>query len=212
MKKTAAYTLVELMVTFLIIAILSAIGISGYSKYVNKTKMAEAYTGVDVISKKQAAYYIENKTFAYLTGNPAMVPSSSAKQQITAMTSGTNWPTLGYPFPVGTYTLFNYMSCAGHTDSSGNNITNAISPCVPITQYQGTTVVGIQGCTFMTMGNYVTTTGKPQYHWALTVASSNFKSDSGSLATCTRVYKLIDTGTTGKVNLGGSIGVLNSGE
>ena len=62
MKK--GFTLLELVVVIIIIAILASLGFSQYTKVLEKMRTAEAKQNLGLIRKLQLAYYMENGAYA----------------------------------------------------------------------------------------------------------------------------------------------------
>ncbi len=58
------FTLVEIMIAILIIAILAALAIIGYKHYLTKTRQAEAKIFLSGIGRFQELYLIENNSYA----------------------------------------------------------------------------------------------------------------------------------------------------
>ncbi len=62
--KTAGFSLIELMIVVAIIAILAALAIPDFLRYVTKTRQSEAKMNLGEIYVAQMAYYGEHSTFA----------------------------------------------------------------------------------------------------------------------------------------------------
>lgn len=63
MKKQKGFTLVELMVVIVIIAILASIGIPAYKDYIRRGKIAEATTNLSSLRVSMEQYYQDNRTY-----------------------------------------------------------------------------------------------------------------------------------------------------
>lgn len=63
-KNQDGFTLMELMITVAIIGILAAITIPSYTKYVQKTKRADAKVALMEIAQKQESYFVQNMSYA----------------------------------------------------------------------------------------------------------------------------------------------------
>jgi len=63
MKNNAGFTLVELLVTVLIIGILAAVAVTQYDKAVILVRASEIKTLVRAMAKAQDAYYMENEAY-----------------------------------------------------------------------------------------------------------------------------------------------------
>lgn len=83
------FSLIELMIVVALIAILTAIAVSAYTKWVYKARRTEAKTALLDLAAREERFYTANNAYS----NGALV--------------GTNWP-LGYSLPAnlnGDYTL-----------------------------------------------------------------------------------------------------------
>lgn len=63
MKKTAGFTLLELMVVVAIVGILAAVGIPQYRDYVLRSKLAEAYSNLSTLRSQAEQYFQDNRTY-----------------------------------------------------------------------------------------------------------------------------------------------------
>ena len=59
----AGFTLIELMVALVIVAILAAIALPNYSSYVQRGKLAEATSNLAAMRVLMEQYYLDNRTF-----------------------------------------------------------------------------------------------------------------------------------------------------
>mgnify|MGYP001828333985 FL=1 len=70
MKYASGYTLVELMITAAVIAMLAAIAIPSYNGYINTSKHAAALTNAEILQPFVDNYYYENGTYLVGTYDP----------------------------------------------------------------------------------------------------------------------------------------------
>ena len=72
------FTLIELMVTVTILAILAAVAIPVYNNYVYKSKTAEATTNISGIRTLEESYFAENNR--YITSATGTACCAAAQQ------------------------------------------------------------------------------------------------------------------------------------
>ena len=68
MQHTKGFTLIELMVTVTVIAILMAIALPAYNDYVTRSKFAEATGNLADLRVKMEQYYADNRRYSTPTG------------------------------------------------------------------------------------------------------------------------------------------------
>ena len=80
MKRSRGFTLIELMITVGIIAILSAIAIPAYTDYVRRGRIAEAFSALSGMRVKLEQYFQDNRTYAgaCVAGTIAPLPAATA--------------------------------------------------------------------------------------------------------------------------------------
>ncbi len=86
------FTLIELMITVAILAILAAVAIPQYSNYINRAKQADAIIGLKAAQMAQEQYFSENNAYSgtidILPGfSDAAVNDSYAKGEYTLSAS-----------------------------------------------------------------------------------------------------------------------------
>ena len=112
MNKESGFTLIELMVTVVVIALLASIAIPNYSDYVIRSKLSEAFSELSTMSTKLEQYYQDNRTYvgACAAGTVAPLPPSTANFAFTCPTlSATTYSVLatganqmtGFAFTLG---------------------------------------------------------------------------------------------------------------
>jgi type IV pilus assembly protein PilE len=75
--RMGGFTLIELMITVAIMAILAAIAVPIYSDYTRRAKVAEAASGLSAIAVKLNAYYDNHRTYQTGSGSTACSASGS---------------------------------------------------------------------------------------------------------------------------------------
>ena len=102
--KTSGFTLIELMITVAILAIVAAVAIPSYAGYVERGKRAEARTALLDIAARQERHYSNNRQYAEtlselkMSGasengyyNLSVTASGSNKQDFDATATPTGW-------------------------------------------------------------------------------------------------------------------------
>lgn len=104
-KMMAGFTLVELMIVVVILGILAAVAIPAFSRYIKRSKSAEAAGNIAKIYQGQVTYYQSSadrsntSSFVNQVGlSPAAVPTAGAKHAANAAFWGanTNWVAIGF--------------------------------------------------------------------------------------------------------------------
>lgn len=72
----SGFTLIELMITIAIIAIITAIAVPGYNGYIKTAKMAEAHNNLAALRMAQEEFFIENNSYFTGTGYSAIQTAS----------------------------------------------------------------------------------------------------------------------------------------
>ncbi len=80
MKRTRGFTLIELMITVAIVAILAGVAIPAYEKYVTRGKLADAFSSLTSINLAMQQYYQDNRSYLDVTSSntPDPYPCASA--------------------------------------------------------------------------------------------------------------------------------------
>ena len=81
MAKKRGFTLIELMIVVLVIAVLASIALSGYQKQVRKSRRAEARQALSDIALREEKYRSNN--ILYATCDQAVAPSTCASFNLT---------------------------------------------------------------------------------------------------------------------------------
>ncbi len=68
MRYGRGFTLIELMITIVVIAVLSAIALPSYTDYVTRSKLAEAYAHLADLRVKMEQAYLDNRRYSSNVG------------------------------------------------------------------------------------------------------------------------------------------------
>jgi prepilin-type N-terminal cleavage/methylation domain-containing protein len=209
MKNSSGFTLIELMVTLVIVIILAVLAIPAYQQYITNAKMAEAYNGMDAIIKKELVYYTDNNEFYGLGHNPATM------DQPMTITNVSGWDPNWYPTTPGNKVNFSYAAFHGQVDGSGAEVATS-----PNTGYNFDTISGVttiirrtyisgSRCNPSTAPSTYGVTSQPNYNWLIVSAVADLTGDPGS--NCTGIVKLTEV-KSGTIGSAGGFIVINQGE
>jgi type IV pilus assembly protein PilE len=72
MQRQAGFTLIELMITMVVLAILAAVAIPSYTDYIRRGKIPEATSNLQAMKTKMEQYFQDNRAYpgACVTGAP----------------------------------------------------------------------------------------------------------------------------------------------
>jgi prepilin-type N-terminal cleavage/methylation domain-containing protein len=206
MKKRSnvhAFTLIELMVVIVIIGILATVATPAYKNYVLRSKMAEAYVGLDAMKKAQITYFHTNgHFFDFGDGGATHVLPFKGKKAAWFGTDDVSPNTRLKVMIEDSY--FSYTAYAGFYDADGNPMTSAYQYAPnpqgefmpeagnPIDRLEGGMLFkgpgdgGPAGCFDSTSGissGDLGIQGLPGEHFFVSLAGSNFKSEPASVCT-----------------------------
>ena len=68
MRRQQGFTIIELMIVVVVIAVLSAIALPSYTDYVTRSKLAEAYAHLADLRVKMEQYYLDNRRYSSNAG------------------------------------------------------------------------------------------------------------------------------------------------
>jgi type IV pilus assembly protein PilE len=74
----AGFTIIELMIVMVIVAILGAIALPSYNDYILRSRLAEAYANMGELATKLEQYYQDNRTYAGACAANTVAPLPSA--------------------------------------------------------------------------------------------------------------------------------------
>jgi len=103
MQRQAGFTLIELMITMVVLAILAAIAIPSYTDYVLRAKIPDATSSLQAMKTKMEQYYQDNRGYPN-AGTPCVTGAPGAGQlQLPPTTYFTMSCTTAAPYQ--TYTV-----------------------------------------------------------------------------------------------------------
>jgi type IV pilus assembly protein PilE len=98
-RATRGFTLIELMIAVVVIAVLTGIAVASYANQVTKSRRAEAKTALLDLAARQERFYTTNNSYTNVAANlgytalPAAVPGGTAAAtytlSVTAVTATT---------------------------------------------------------------------------------------------------------------------------
>jgi len=71
MRRQAGFTLIELMITIVVIGILTAVALPSYTSYMLRTRLADAWTGLAAVQPLAEQHWSNGNTFAGFASLPA---------------------------------------------------------------------------------------------------------------------------------------------
>ena len=119
-QKTAGFTLIELMITVAIVAILSAIAYPNYRNYVLRGQIVNATNGLSAVSANMERYFQDNRTYLAVNGfsPPCLTPVPYGSFTVSCPTALVSPPST---FSGSTLTATSYqLEAIGSTGTSGN--------------------------------------------------------------------------------------------
>src|ERR1700722_11706839 len=77
-SRSQGFTLIELMITVAIVAILAAIAIPNYRDYVIRGQLVDATQALAAVRANMERYFQDNRTYLAIAGPPAFTPPCTA--------------------------------------------------------------------------------------------------------------------------------------
>jgi type IV pilus assembly protein PilE len=143
----SGFTLIELMITVTIVAILAAIAYPSYRNYVLRGQIVNATNGLTAMAANMERYYQDNRTYASTSGGlnpPCLSATTYGSFQVSCPATLSNAPSTftgliqGATAAVGATTTYQ-LEAIGGSNSSGN--TSGFYYFIDQAGNQGTTVV-----------------------------------------------------------------------
>jgi type IV pilus assembly protein PilE len=85
-NREAGFTIIEVMIVVVIIAVLGAVALPAYNDYILRSRLAEAYANLGELSTKLEQYYQDNRTYAgacTASGTVANLPTAANSKYFT---------------------------------------------------------------------------------------------------------------------------------
>jgi prepilin-type N-terminal cleavage/methylation domain-containing protein len=216
-RSTYAFTLIELMITVVIVGMLALVAIPSYQRYVTQAKLAEAYTIIDSIKTSEISYFMDassgvaNNEFFYLAPNPVTLnyPLTLTNYGGTSLMAG---------LPIGSNVHFSYRTPMGKTDAAGAELSNSPLTGLPTFQRVGdsgalsgrSTSPSFTCNPGVTAASYGVTT-QPNYDWILIAGIGDLNGNADT--SCTTVFKMIDvSNSTNRVPSQRAFVIVNLGD
>jgi type IV pilus assembly protein PilE len=79
MRHAKGFTLIEMMITVAIVAILAAVAVPAYSQYVMRSKISEAVANLSDMRVKMEQHFLDNRTYATACAPGTLAPTPTGK-------------------------------------------------------------------------------------------------------------------------------------
>ena len=121
LKKTSAFTLIELMIVVAILLILASFALVKYYAALEKARSAEAYAVLSDIAAAESGYYTENDVYTATWANLDRYDAAPTSTNFDFSTALNNLAGSGYVQAIGTVGMVNYYMCVtGGKRSAGS--------------------------------------------------------------------------------------------
>lgn len=115
------FTLTELMVVIVIVAILSAVAVPMYNKYIANSRTSEAYAILADIAKSEIVFFSENSYFLPLYRNPEGFPQNKFFEiSVVGWSQGWGGPWIKSPLADDTHLNFSFAVTSGNESGQFN--------------------------------------------------------------------------------------------
>ena len=83
MRKQSGFTLIELMITVVVVAILAAIAVPSYRDYILRGKVAEATSTLSTLRLGMEKWFSDNRTYVGYISDPAYTKAIAGTKYFT---------------------------------------------------------------------------------------------------------------------------------
>lgn len=117
----SGFTVIELIISLAVIAILASIALPYYTDQINKTRIKSAEADLISLSLAMENYYQRKLTYPTLTDCAYIPPTTSASASWGTGTCASDWTVSNVPWTPSTSDYFGYKITATPTPASGSS-------------------------------------------------------------------------------------------